>query len=95
MGARRTRTSDLGSIAASAVWPTSLVKDLGTIPGRHPDSEAPAINERGQIVGCTNTRNGTSHAWRWENGKLRDLGRALAGPDPLHATPLVEAAPWP
>ena len=33
-----------------------------------------AINERGQIVGWSDTRSGASHAFLWQNGRMRDLG---------------------
>ena len=33
-----------------------------------------AINERGQVVGWTNTKSGATHAFLWQNGKMTDLG---------------------
>jgi probable HAF family extracellular repeat protein len=62
------------------LWEDGKMRDLGTIPGPHPDSEATAINERGQIVGRTNSQSGRSRAWLWQGGKMHDLG-VLAGND--------------
>ncbi|MGE5272569.1 MAG: hypothetical protein ACM3QU_02195 [Verrucomicrobiota bacterium] len=44
------------------------------------ESSAAAINERGQIVGWSNTKAGSTirHAFLWQAGKMRDLG-SLAG----------------
>ena len=36
------------------LWENGRMRDLGTLPGPHPDSEAVAVNERGQVVGRTN-----------------------------------------
>ena len=36
------------------------------------------INERGQVVGYSQTANGESHAFLWEKGHMTDLG-ALGG----------------
>ena len=40
------------------------MRDLGTLPGGK-ESEATAINERGQIVGWSATRSGKKHAVLW------------------------------
>jgi probable HAF family extracellular repeat protein len=45
---------------------------LGTLGGA--SSQANGINDRGQIVGWAETRSGTTHAFLWENGRMRDLG---------------------
>ena len=59
-----------------------VITDLGTLGGKQ--STAAAINERGQVVGGSDTRAGTKggntigHAFLWQSGKMRDLG-SLAG----------------
>jgi probable HAF family extracellular repeat protein len=45
------------------VWQRGKIADLGTLGGA--ESDAAAINERDQIVGVANTRNGTRHAVLW------------------------------
>ena len=57
--------------------------DLGTLRGGQ-DSAAVAINERGQIIGSSDTASGWGHAFVWEKGRTTDLtlggkaSRALA-----------------
>jgi probable HAF family extracellular repeat protein len=64
-----------GATKADAQW---VVTDLGTLGGK--ESEATAINERGQIVGSADTRAkdrdgySVSHAIRWQSGGMHDLG---------------------
>ena len=67
------------SLAGSAVVvapPGYQVIDLGSFGGRDTyGSSANAINDRGQVVGYSGTSNGLSlHAFRWEKGKMTDLG---------------------
>ncbi len=61
------------------LWENGRMRDLGTLPGPHPDSEAVAVNERGQVVGRTNLYEGSSHAFLWENGRMHDLGTGESG----------------
>ena len=66
---------------AGARW---VISDLGTFGG--PESNAVAINGRGQIIGYSymaskDWRGQTPmHAFLWQDGKMRDLG-TLGGPD--------------
>jgi len=50
--------------------------DLGTLGGRQ--SFAAAINNRGQIVGSSDTPTNQTHGFLWEDGAMIDLG-ALGG----------------
>jgi probable HAF family extracellular repeat protein len=67
------------------LWQRGRLRDLGLLSGPvkswpPPYGEgswgggAAAINNRGQIVGWSDTRGGDSHAALWQNGKMRDLG---------------------
>ena len=46
--------------------------DLGTLGGK--ESAATAVNERGQVIGESTTAGGATHAFLWQDGKMRDLG---------------------
>ena len=46
--------------------------DLGTLGGTW--SAPSAINERGQVVGTSETVSGVSHAYLWQDGVMIDLG---------------------
>ena len=78
----------------AALWRDGDITDLGTFGG--PQSFAFAINDRGQVAGAANTAvpdpfslftiffptNKETHAFRWHDGVLRDLG-TLGGPDAM------------
>ena len=48
-----------------------VIRDLGTLGGR--DSDAVAVNERGQIVGSSTTAAGETRAFVWQNGRMVGL----------------------
>ncbi len=52
--------------------------DLGTLNGpgtlNGQESEAVAINERGQVVGSSSATSGLFHAFLWQDGEMLDLG---------------------
>jgi probable HAF family extracellular repeat protein len=56
----------------SFLWEKGEKIDLGTLGGTH--STATDINNRGQIVGGSNTSSGPHHAFLWENEEMIDLG---------------------
>ncbi len=49
-----------------------LATDLGTLGGSR--SGATGINDRGQVVGMSETASGAEHAVLWEQGTMTDLG---------------------
>jgi probable HAF family extracellular repeat protein len=70
------------------LWQKGKMTDLGTLGGAESFASVAsysrgwlsqgAINNRGQIVGFSNTASGTWHAFLWQQGKMTDLG-ALGG----------------
>lgn len=58
------------------LWEKGKTKDLGTLGGNDNEgtTRANAINESGQIVGCSIAKDGFQHPFLWENGVMRDLG---------------------
>ena len=58
--------------AAGSMQTRWVITDLGTLGGK--ESEAVAINERGQIAGWSDTKSGNSHAFLWQRRKMTDLG---------------------
>ncbi len=76
--------NDRGQVIASTGWGEGRAIlwhggkriDLGSLGGRY--TEAVALNERGQIVGSSQTKSGAWHGFLWQNGKMVDLG-TLAG----------------
>lgn len=58
--------------SASSVKGRWVIRDLGTLGGVY--GAAVDVNDRGQIVGTSLTRNAQSHPFLWQNGKMIDLG---------------------
>ncbi len=56
----------------AALFRRGKVLDLGTLGGCC--SYAIGINDKGQIIGSSETDNGEQHAFLWDNGKMTDLG---------------------
>jgi len=54
------------------IWQDGVMTDLGSLGGA--DSRARDINDRGQVVGESETASGVGHAFLWENGIMTDLG---------------------
>ena len=51
---------------------------LDTLPGGS-FSIAQGINNRGQVVGYSDTTTGVQHAFLWQNGTMTDLGTLPSG----------------
>lgn len=66
--------SDITSRGHAVLWdPATGLRDLGTLGGY--ESQARAINNRGQVVGLTGTASGGTHAFLWDSATgMRDLG---------------------
>lgn len=74
------------------LWLNGKVTDLGTLGGASTDAfyvdesygetafgwMARTINNSGQVIGSSETTRGETHAFLWEDGRMRDLG-TLAG----------------
>ena len=58
--------------SAGSVQARWVIRDLGTLGGK--SSQALASNDRGQVVGWSETRSGGRHAFLWQNGRTTDLG---------------------
>jgi probable HAF family extracellular repeat protein len=75
------------------LWEDGRMRDLGALrrlPAALSESEATAINERGQVVGDSLVRRGVNHAFLWENGEMLDLG-TLPGDAQSGATGINDA----
>ncbi|GAA5152238.1 MULTISPECIES: hypothetical protein [Amycolatopsis] len=75
----------VGSVSLAAgtravAWAaTGRPTDLGTLP-RHPDSAAPASDDRGTVVGTTHDANGFPHAVGRNRGAIAELPGLATGP---------------
>jgi len=63
------------------LWEEGRLRDLGTLGGAQ--SLAAGINEGGQAVGVSQTRDGDLRAFLWDGSRLQDLNRLLP-----------EGSPW-
>ena len=77
---------------SAALWRDGGIIDLGTLPG-DASSYATAINELGQVVGCSvNADNSVSRGFLWENGVMTALnapGKSLCPNDINNAGQIV------
>jgi probable HAF family extracellular repeat protein len=64
------------AIAQPKSQPLTII-DLGTLGGS--EANATGINDRGQVVGYSNTTTGAIHAFLWEDGTMTDLGTLPGG----------------
>jgi probable HAF family extracellular repeat protein len=63
---------------ATPTW-TYRTVELGSLGGGQ--SEATAVNDRGQVVGYSQTAAGPFHPFLWQHGTMTDLGVLVPGPD--------------
>jgi probable HAF family extracellular repeat protein len=69
------------------LWDAGPMIDLGTLGAR--TTRVAALTNRGQVVGVSNALAGgleQTHAFLWENGKMRDLGPRFRLADPAVIT---------
>ena len=82
-GDRIVKLSDRGEIAGSRLsfttfayrsffWDAGGLRDLGTLGGN--GALVAALNNRGQVVGQSQTTDRATHAFLWQDGQMRDLG---------------------
>ncbi|MCW3054138.1 MAG: extracellular repeat protein family [Chthonomonadales bacterium] len=63
-----------GSPAHPAITTLSYrITDIGALQDGNGESWAASINDSGQVVGGSNSKSGTTHAFLWQNGAMTDL----------------------
>ena len=88
-------------IADAFLWQQGKMRDLGTLGGAYAaGSIAVDVNEAGQVVGSSLSNTigygqcgGGSHAFLWQNGRMRDLG-TLGGTVPMSAAVAINSRGW-
>jgi probable HAF family extracellular repeat protein len=80
---------DTASGASAILWPDGTMSDLGTLGGRA-GAGAAAVNDRGQIVGYSQTAAWLGHAFLWNAGGMTDLGGGGAPTTGIVATGISE-----
>ena len=63
------------------LWQNGLMTDLGTLDV---SSFAPAINNRGEVVGASCDQNNNCRAVLWQNGSITDLNTLIPADSPLY-----------
>ncbi len=69
-----------GSPVRAVLWQNGKLRDLGTLGGStdqqwSTESEANAVNDKGQVVGTALPKSGYPlHGFLWQNGRMKDLG---------------------
>lgn len=77
-------TGPFAATAWSAPPPTGWTSvDLGTLGGAH--THANDVNDKGQVVGMSQTADGTFHAFLWQGGVMTDLTPGLPEDSAAHA----------
>ena len=74
--------------AGAYLWDHGALIDLGSLGGGQ--TNARALNDLGQIVGCSNAGAGVFQAFIWENGVMTDLGAGSSGGDASLAVAINE-----
>lgn len=65
-------TGNYSNVWHAFSWDNGTLTDLGTLPGGSVSS-GNAVNNRGQVVGYSDTANGEYHGFLWSSGTMTDL----------------------
>jgi probable HAF family extracellular repeat protein len=69
---------EVGILSSAFLWQGGHKTQIGALSKRG-QTQATALNDRGQVVGSSFTKGGKQRAFLWENGRMKDLG-TLGGP---------------